>query len=456
MKRSIFILIIFFAMAVFLSLGPYAGAYPTYQSSDGAVDNCSECHPGFVGGFGSSLHELHVGSTRMTATCTLCHDSPGSTPVYTSTSPTQNNNLGCAGCHEQFGLRLHHENAGAPADSSGLTCFDCHTVDPPPPAENIVDASVRAYYLRSDVNVKEPCNSDGSEDWDGDTIGLDNDGDLLYDGNDPDCQAGPTTVPVPSGQQIFPPFDAPNLPNPNVDPSLSQPIGVGTIATGGDTVDLRVFTDTFSGPVDVYFGINAPAISPEVFLLTSDGSLLPASQGLVKWKESVLSVNEDVFVNIPASALPPGTYNLALVVTPANSLNSFYFWLTSFTIGEQITVTMSGDQEVPPVMTAGTGTANIAVNFETGVMVGMVTFSGLSGPATLAHIHEAPIGENGNVVIGLEPPAAPSGVIIVSATLSSQLLDALMNNELYFNIHTMLNQGGEIRGQIIYPGPIMP
>jgi hypothetical protein len=190
MKRSIFIFFIFFTIAVLLSLAPSAEAYPTYQSAEDVGDNCSECHPGFVGGFGSALHELHVGSTRMTNTCTLCHDSPGSTPVYTSTSPTQNNNLGCAGCHEQFGLRLHHTNAGAPADSSGLTCVDCHTDDPPPPAENIVDVNVRAYYLRDDVNVKEPCNSDGSEDWDGDTFGLDNDGDLFYDGNDPDCQAG--------------------------------------------------------------------------------------------------------------------------------------------------------------------------------------------------------------------------------------------------------------------------
>jgi hypothetical protein len=27
----------------------------------------------------------------------------------------------------------------------------------------------------------------------------------------------------------------------------------------------------------------------------------------------------------------------------------------------------------------------------------------------------------------------------------------MMNNQLYFNIHTAANPGGEIRGQIIYP-----
>jgi hypothetical protein len=267
---------------------------------------------------------------------------------------------------------------------------------------------------------------------------------------------GATTVPVPSGQQIFPPFDAPNLPNPNVDPSLSQPIGVGTIAMGGDTVDLRVFTDTFSGPVDVYFGVGASLPLPsEVLLLTSTG-VQPVSAGLAPWMAGVLSVNEDILVNAPVSDLLPGQYDFYLVVTPANSLSTFYLWQTSITIGSLITTTLSGEQEVPPVMTAATGFANIAVNFSTGQVIGMVTFSGLSGPATLAHIHEAPEGTNGNVVISLDPPAATSGVIFVSATLTPQLLDALMNNELYFNIHTMSNSGGEIRGQIIYPGPVMP
>ena len=45
------------------------------------------------------------------------------------------------------------------------------------------------YYSRSDVNVKDPCDTqtaDG-EDRDGDGTGLDNDGDLVYDENDPDC-----------------------------------------------------------------------------------------------------------------------------------------------------------------------------------------------------------------------------------------------------------------------------
>jgi hypothetical protein len=40
-----------------------------------------------------------------------------------------------------------------------------------------------------DVAISDPCvvHSPLGEDWDGDGIGLDNDGDDLYEANDPDC-----------------------------------------------------------------------------------------------------------------------------------------------------------------------------------------------------------------------------------------------------------------------------
>jgi hypothetical protein len=83
------------------------------------------------------------------------------------------------------GLRLHHLNANAPPDANGDLCSDCHTNDPAPSPES----TVPVYYLRADVNVKDPCSSttaDG-EDVSGDNQGLDNDGDLVYDEADSDC-----------------------------------------------------------------------------------------------------------------------------------------------------------------------------------------------------------------------------------------------------------------------------
>jgi hypothetical protein len=99
---------------------------------------------------------------------------------------------------------------------------------------------------------------------------------------------------------------------------------------------LDVNMEQFSAPVDIYFAIYAPTIDTvNIYLLKSDYTLQPLSQGLVPWKSNTTSsINESLFGNIPASALPQGTYYLYLAVTPSGSLNSYYLWSTYFTVEE--------------------------------------------------------------------------------------------------------------------------
>ena len=172
-------------------------SYEKYRLDQGA--SCSDCHPGFLDR--GPLHDLHQGSNQMTNECGLCHISPGDIPfTYTSGDP---NGEGCRGCHGRdngtslrwgAGLRLHHANAGVPADSDGLFCVDCHFNDPTPLPED----TLPVYYGRPDVNISDPCATmvPGGEDWDGDGEGHDNDGDLDYESDDSDC--GPTDVPIAS------------------------------------------------------------------------------------------------------------------------------------------------------------------------------------------------------------------------------------------------------------------
>ena len=65
-------------------------------------------------------------------------------------------------------------------------------------------------------------------------------------------------------------------------------------------------------------------------------------------------------------------------------------------------VPLAGAQQVPPVQTTGTGTADLTYDPTTRVVTWTITFSGLSGPATMAHFHgPAAEGKNGPVVIWL-------------------------------------------------------
>ena len=108
---------------------------------------------------------------------------------------------------------------------------------------------------------------------------------------------------------------------------------------------------------------------------------------------------------------------------------------------------LSGAQEVPPVTTSGSGQAELQWNRESNVLSWKVTFTGLSGEVTGAHIHgPASMGENAGVVIPFM--TGISGTITGQTNLTSaQALD-LAAGRWYVNIHTSANPGGEIRGQI--------
>jgi hypothetical protein len=109
--------------------------------------------------------------------------------------------------------------------------------------------------------------------------------------------------------------------------------------------------------------------------------------------------------------------------------------------------TLSGAQEVPPVTTAATGTAEVSLNNNTNLLTWKVTYMGLSAPPTGAHIHgPAAPGQNAGVAI----PFANIGAqpVVGQASLTPQQVADLAAGLWYVNIHTSNFPGGEIRGQL--------
>lgn len=119
-----------------------------------------------------------------------------------------------------------------------------------------------------------------------------------------------------------------------------------------------------------------------------------------------------------------------------------------------ITAPLSGAQHVPPVATAGTGTAVLTVNFATGELSGTVSFSGLSSVATAAHIHEGTAAVNGIIIIPLTGGiglTAGTWTVPAGTVMTAAQLNALRIGGLYVQIHTQLFPGGELRGQLMAP-----
>jgi hypothetical protein len=123
---------------------------------------------------------------------------------------------------------------------------------------------------------------------------------------------------------------------------------------------------------------------------------------------------------------------------------------------------LSGDQEVPPTGSAGTGFAFIYVPDELDYIYVYVEFSGLSTPATASHIHSGDAGVSGPIVLPFSGvPAATDGAFENYLTEDdfqpggglatwSDLILAIYYGDTYVNVHSRMFPGGEIRGQTYY------
>jgi hypothetical protein len=137
--------------------------------------------------------------------------------------------------------------------------------------------------------------------------------------------------------------------------------------------------------------------------------------------------------------------------------------------GQTIGGAMSGFQEVPVISTTGTGsflgvivTGDTAINYK-------LTYSGLTGTPTAAHIHLGQPGVNGGVVAflcggGGKPACPPSGTVTgtitdadimavasqgIAAMELAEVIAAIRAGVTYANVHTSPTfGGGEIRGRI--------
>ena len=116
-------------------------------------------------------------------------------------------------------------------------------------------------------------------------------------------------------------------------------------------------------------------------------------------------------------------------------------------------VSLSGAQQVPPVQTSGSGTAMLTYDPDTRHLIWSVTYSGLSGDATMAHFHgPAAAGKNANVLIWISRKGeAMTSPATGDVTLTPERAQQFMGGDWYINVHTKDHPGGEIRGQVMPP-----
>ena len=108
-------------------------------------------------------------------------------------------------------------------------------------------------------------------------------------------------------------------------------------------------------------------------------------------------------------------------------------------------VALSGSQEIPPVTTGATGTGTFTVGADRSISGGVMT-NGVNG--TAAHIHLAAMGQNGPVIVPLTKTSDGVWSVPAGVKLTDAQYEAFKAGNLYVNVHSDANKGGEIRGQL--------
>lgn len=108
---------------------------------------------------------------------------------------------------------------------------------------------------------------------------------------------------------------------------------------------------------------------------------------------------------------------------------------------------LTGDQEVPALMNDGKGYFTLLVdkNLATAQINGV--FTGLSGDIANCHLHSAPEGSNGGVVLNLKSFLV-GNKLQGTINLTGDMLARLNAGLIYINVHTAANPSGEIRAQL--------
>ena len=128
------------------------------------------------------------------------------------------------------------------------------------------------------------------------------------------------------------------------------------------------------------------------------------------------------------------------------------------------TAALHGGNENPGVLTGAAGTATVSLNATTGVVTYRVDVFNMPVGTTAAHFHVGAVGLNGPTVINFTVLTNISNDFAIVGTASATDLtvraaqginswedftQALLLGNIYANVHSTNNAGGEIRGQLV-------
>ncbi len=221
--------------------------------------------------------------------------------------------------------------------------------------------------------------------------------------------------------------------------------GTAALVLKNDELEFAISVDGLSGPITAAHFHRAPLgeNGSPVRAITAEFTGNSAS-GIWRDTDSVpLTVDlidallaGELYINVHTAANPSGEIRGQVTLAAATVLRA------------DLTTAQAG----PAVSSGASGTATLFLTENDAVFD--ITVSDLSGPITVAHVHEGPIGVGGGPVRTLTADFSGNSAFGVwrpddSEPLTPERVAQLLTGGLYINVHTAAFGGGELRGQIL-------
>lgn len=214
-------------------------------------------------------------------------------------------------------------------------------------------------------------------------------------------------------------------------------LGVFTLSKDQTMINYQFIAQNLSGAITGAhlhmgaMGVNGAVVqdlSGDIMGNVISGSFMP-SAALV-----TAIMNGEIYINAHTAMNPSGEIRGQLMMN----------------MGLPFDAMLTGGQQVPAVVTSAKGVATFTLNSMLNEITYSIVSDGLSGAITSAHIHAGAIGTAGGVLVDLSSGINGNRIMgtITGATVTNDLINAMLKGETYINVHTAANPGGEIRGQI--------
>jgi hypothetical protein len=133
----------------------------------------------------------------------------------------------------------------------------------------------------------------------------------------------------------------------------------------------------------------------------------------------------------------------------------------------RFTANLSGNQETPtPILTGAFGTATVTLDLGSQTVTWSIDVFNMPSGTNNAHFHVGGPGLGGPTVVNIAFPANISNDFNLSGSANASFagftvrpdqgirswedfMQSLMGGQMYLNVHSAVNTGGEIRGQVL-------